>query len=137
MVIKLANTNKEFKIDYQYLFDKYELELQLFYINIFNGDQVIGLSNSRGGVYNDDKLSLLFLDANPFNLQLFGINNSLEISECLVEYIKSNNINIRGILGNKKDTDLFIKAFGNCFNLDIAMDIMKLTSLKLLARRGE
>jgi len=69
-------------------------------------------------------------------LLLFGLNNNIEATRLLVEYVENNNITISGILGNKEDTDLYIKASSKTFKLDMAMDIMGIREFRLLPRKG-
>lgn len=136
MYLKLAKSNQEFRDTYQYLIDKYELELQLFYINIIH-DVELQNYHIRGGVYDEnDNLALLFLNANPHRLLLFGLNNSIESTKVLVEYIENNSIAITGILGNKADTDLYIQVSKKAFKLDLAMDIMAIDEFQVLPRKG-
>jgi len=59
MYLKLIKSNQEFCETYKHLLDEYELELQLFYINVIN-DIELHTHQIRGGVYDDDdKLALL------------------------------------------------------------------------------
>jgi len=69
-------------------------------------------------------------------LLLFGLNNNIAATRLLVEYVENNNITISGILGNKEDTDLYIKASSKTFKLDMAMDIMGIREFRLLSRKG-
>jgi ribosomal protein S18 acetylase RimI-like enzyme len=112
MKLVICNNNKEFNERFKNIKELYELETQLFFVNTINESQQLNENSTRGGVYDDfDNLVLLFLDANPFRMQLFGINNSLKASKVLAEYFIKNRISFKGILGNKTDTKLFIDAF--------------------------
>jgi hypothetical protein len=137
MMVKLVETNKEFKNLYGKILSDYEAEMQLFSQNLIV-DYKIDKVHIRGAVYNQrGDLALLFLNANPFKLLLFGINNSLETSKELADYIKSEEVEIKGILGSENDTALFIQGYGDNFLPGMRMDIMKLNQLNNLKIRGK
>jgi predicted GNAT family acetyltransferase len=133
MEIRLVKTNKEFLETYKEYLEKYPVELQLFLLNLADEAKVLDQTSSRGGVWQDGKLALLFLDANPFNLQLYGVDNSEAATASLVRYLTDNDIKIKGILGNAVDTDLFKKCYLKLnevtFRKHLAMDIMVLERL--------
>jgi predicted GNAT family acetyltransferase len=140
MAILLAKTNKEFLDTYQEFLERYPVELQLFLINLTDELKMTDRTSSRGAVWQDGKPALLFLDANPFNLQLFGLQNSEAVTETLVRYLTENDIPIKGILGNGEDTDLFKKGYLRekmvTFRKHLAMDIMVLERLNEMKPRG-
>ena len=136
-MIRLCKTNIEFKNLYKEIISMNDAEMQLFSLNLINDDYVVDDIRIRGAVYNEkNEVALLFLNANPFKLQLFGVNNSVDCTKELVNYIKDNDIEIKGILGNKEDTDLFINIHGGQFKPVIKMDIMKLTKLNEIYKEG-
>lgn len=101
--IKICNSNKEFNQVYHDILDRYELEMQLFIRNL-NEEKEINENQIRGGIYINNTLSLVFLNAIPFNLQLFILDDDLSSISInyLVNYINDNNITISGCQGKKK-----------------------------------
>ena len=130
--IKICNSNKEFNQVYHDILDRYELEMQLFIRNL-NEEKEINENQIRGGIYINNTLSLVFLNAIPFNLQLFILDDDLSSISInyLVNYINDNNITISGCQGKKEDCEKFINEYNKHnkenFVQKLSMDMMKLT----------
>lgn len=138
MEIKLY-TNKDFKKEYQPLLNQFETELQLWFRNLDDSKELTK-DEIRGGIYIDNKLSLLFLNAYPFNLQLFSLNDDIRAFEYLINYIIKNNININGTQGNLKDSeifkDIYYKLSKQKIHQHYKMDILKLDNLNEINCNG-
>lgn len=139
--LRLFKNNLDFIHEYEYYLLKYEPYLRLFFQNLESNDELQD-NQIRGGVYFNDQLVLIFLNAYPYNLQLFVINEpSLQAIEYLVNYIIKNKIIIRGIQGSKKDCESFIKYYYQETNRIIKpmlnMDILVLDKLTYLQTKGE
>ncbi len=136
-MIKLCQNNLEFKTIFKDYLVQYEAEMQLFFRNLVNDDILLDQNHIRGGVYLDNKLCLIFLNAYPFNILLFGVTNAQDLLETsikeLLSYIKEKNISFRGCQCNKNLSEIFFKEVKKQFNLDMevthSMDIMKLTTV--------
>lgn len=131
--IILSKSNNDFMITYKkYLIEKI-VEMQLFYLNLTTSNLELDNNHIRGGVYKDDKLSIIFLNAMPFNLQIISLDQDLEAFDCLAEYIVNNDIDVRGFQGTLFDcTQIansinFIKNIS--FKINTSMDIMVLDKL--------
>lgn len=133
--IKLSPTNLDFANQYQSLLDAYQEETQIFTTNLQNNttDESLPKVAYRGGVYCDDQLELLFLNANPHNLVLFSEHHHAGAIKVLVQDLIHNQIEIKGILAHKDVCDVFIAEYKNIlpaeFILNTAMDIMRLDHL--------
>lgn len=129
MKIILAKSNDDFKnLFKEYLKD--EVTFQLFWRNL-SSDHKFDNNAIRGGVFIDEKCELIFLNAFPFNLQIYSVNKNPEAFSFLIDYILKQHITIRGVQGNKINCELFIKEYTKQtktnFKLFFAMNSMKLT----------
>lgn len=131
--VVLAKSNNDFMITYQDYLIKNIAKMQLFYLNLTTSDLPIDIDHIRGGIYNDDKLSIIFLNATPFNMQLVSLDQDLEAFDCLAYFILDNNVDVRGFQGTLFDcTQIansinFIKSIS--FKINLGMDIMVLNKL--------
>lgn len=130
--IILEKNNEDYKRKYSTILEKYEVELQLFLINL-KDEIIIDNNNIRGGIYIDNELSLLFINAFPYNLLLYSFNNTKESCEYLARYLIANEIKFKGINGDRLECDSFIKEY-NCLALkefipNLEMNILKLTEI--------
>lgn len=134
MNIKLCTSNQEFiDLFHDYLVE-YEVEMQLFYRNLLNPTEDVNSNNLRGGIYEDDKLLIIFLNAYPFNLQIFSMgDDNYTAFDYLCQYFVENKITIRGCQGNLNDCQQFISTYndwtGKLITYTLSMDILKLTTL--------
>lgn len=143
-MIKLCNNNLEFKTTFKKYLVQYETEMQLFFKNLVDDDIVLDQNQIRGGVYFDNKLCLIFLNAYPFNVLLFEVTKDQKLLEAsikeLLSYIKEKNISFRGCQCNKSLSEIFFKEVKEQFNLDMevvhSMDIMKLTNVLFTKTTG-
>ena len=110
---------------------------QLLLINVLNKDTstlndgfIMGKVTKR-----NNETSLIFVNAIPFNLNIFSPEDTIDISAVkeLANYIGSNNIPINGINSNKAVCNIFIKQYKAITNITLrehlAMDIMELRQL--------
>lgn len=143
-MIKLCQNNLDFKEEFKDYLTKYETEMQLFFRNLNNDNETLNQNQIRGGVYLDNKLCLIFLNAYPFNVLLFEVtkdqNLIVESIRELLSYIKTQNISFRGCQCNKRLSEIFFKEVKARFNLDMEvihpMDIMKLTNVLFTKTTG-
>ena len=143
-MIKLCQNNLDFKEEFKDYLTKYETEMQLFFRNLINDNETLNQNQIRGGVYLDNKLCLIFLNAYPFNILLFEVtkdqNLIAESIRELLSYIKTQNISFRGCQCNKRLSEVFFKEVKAKFNLDMevvhSMDIMKLTNVLFTKTTG-
>ena len=143
-MIKLCQNNLDFKVEFKDYLTKYETEMQLFFRNLINDNETLNQNQIRGGVYLDNKLCLIFLNAYPFNILLFEVtkdqNLIAESIRELLSYIKTQNISFRGCQCNKRLSEIFFKEVKARFNLDMEvihpMDIMKLTNVLFTKTTG-
>ena len=143
-MIKLCQNNLGFKVEFKEYLSKYETEMQLFFRNLINDNETLNQNQIRGGVYLDNKLCLIFLNAYPFNVLLFEVtkdqNLIVESIRELLSYIKTQNISFRGCQCNKRLSEIFFKEVKARFNLDMEvihpMDIMKLTNVLFTKTTG-
>ena len=143
-MIKLCQNNLDFKEEFKDYLTKYETEMQLFFRNLINDNETLNQNQIRGGVYLDNKLCLIFLNAYPFNVLLFEVtkdqNLIVESIRELLSYIKTQNISFRGCQCNKRLSEIFFKEVKAKFNLDMevvhSMDIMKLTNVLFTKTTG-
>lgn len=143
-MIKLCQNNFDFKVEFKDYLTKYETQMQLFFRNLINDNETLNQNQIRGGVYLDNKLCLIFLNAYPFNILLFEVtkdqNLIAESIRELLSYIKTQNISFRGCQCNKRLSEVFFKEVKAKFNLDMevvhSMDIMKLTNVLFTKTTG-
>lgn len=138
--LKLVNSNQEFIEQFNKYLTLYEPHLQLFYRNL-DFDRDITADQIRGALYYGDEIILIFLNAYPFNLQLFVINDEYEEAiDVLINYIIKNNIKIRGVQGSKKDCEKFSLKYyqltKNQIRVFFKMDILVLEKLSELTTSG-
>lgn len=127
--------NSEFLDKYQNIVNQNTVEMNLFVKNL-NPLKIIDNNLIRGGVYKDGELVLLFLNAYPFNFLIFDINFDEQAIAEIAEYIKENNIIIRGVNARNEVCLSFIKALEKPMNLTLSMDIMLLTKLLPVEVKG-
>lgn len=131
-----CKTNKEFINLFKDYLIEHKIELQLLFLNLTNSDMELSSESIRGGVFNDDKPSLIFLNACPYNLQVRSIDNDIASFDLLASYIINNDIDIRGIQGTSKDVKEFINSYNlirnGSFRYAHSMDIMRLDKLNKL-----
>ncbi len=105
--IRICPTANEFKKKYGDLIDAHEAELQLFSLNLTDSSN----GAFMGAVYCNNEPCTLFLNAYPYNLQLFENKRSTDAVTALAEYIVKNGISIAGVQGRKYTAEAFIKAY--------------------------
>lgn len=94
------------------------------------------------GVVRDKKtIHLLFLNAYPYNLQIFTFSKAVKSFTLLVEYIKCNDITIQGVSGPLQDVKNFIHAYilqepSAEFKQYLGMDIMRLEKVIVQKKRN-
>lgn len=128
MEIRLFNSKTEFKKAYQNILIDYEPYLQLFLKNLSGADEV-EQNNIIGGIYYNEKLVLLFLNAYPYNIQLFLIeSNQFDAIKHLAKYVYDNDIMIRGVQGAYEECEVFknhyYKLSGKLMEAMYQMDIL-------------
>lgn len=132
--IRLAKSNKDFIDNYKEFLVNHMVEMQLYYLNLSSSELEIELPNIRGGIYKDGNISIIFLNAYPFNFQVTSLDKDLESFDFLVNYIIENEIAINGVQGNLFDCQQFINSYNLIkqaeFVLNIGMDIMKIEQVK-------
>ena len=131
MNIKLAKTNREFLELYENMIDKYPERTQLFRANLTGDlDEPLSKDKFRGAVYQNGCVVLLFLNANPYNLQLFSTTANVDAVDYIAKVVVEENIDIVGVQGNKFHTSRFIEAYKKLceakFVCRLQMDIMRL-----------
>ena len=128
-----CKTNKEFIELFKDYLSKYKIEMQLYFLNLTNSEIILNSDSVRGGVFKDGKLSLIFLNAAPYNLQVRSFDNDITSFDKLAEFIITNDIDIRGLQGNLNDVKEFINSYNlihnGVFRYAHAMDIMRLDKL--------
>ncbi len=134
MEIIFSHSNLEFKKMFDGVLKTNEIAFQLFSRNL-SSKQEIDAMQIRGGIFDGTKMELMFLNALPFNLQIYSPNGNEKAFSMLVDYLLENNIFIRGVQGSKQDCDLFMKEYtlksNKEFQLFYAMKTMKLTKENL------
>ncbi len=133
MKLILAKSNDEFKELFKdYLKD--EVTFQLFWRNL-SSEQKLENNDVRGGLFIEGKCELIFLNAFPFNLQIYSANKNTQAFSLLVDYLLKHHVTIRGVQGNKVDCELFVNEYtkqtNTRFKLYFAMNSMKLTKENL------
>lgn len=141
MEIILSKTNQEFLNQYGDFLNLYPERTQLLMINVNKELDTPLLKNQfRGAVMNQGEIVLVFLNAIPYNLQLFSTKHSKEAIHMVVEYLIENLIEIRGVQGNRLNTDEFIMKYSNLtylhFRCRLQMDIMRLNHLVEVPLKG-
>lgn len=143
-MIKLSKSNEDFKTTFQEYLNKHELEMQLFFRN-FDSNIPLEKNQIRGGIYHDDKLVTIFLNAYPFNVIIFNLTNDeslIKIAlEELISYIKDNQILIRGCQSDYQTYLIFKSLIQKYFNKEMevkySMDIMRLNKVNFFSSEGE
>ena len=135
MDLKLSTTAEEFLSWYRKILEKYDAETQLFIVNLQNYAINGSLKeNVMGGIYDQGELVMLFLNASPWNLQIFELKESKEACEKLAKFLVDNKIPISGINASFNIGLFFREVYseqsGRLFQLRTAMDIMVLKKLK-------
>lgn len=130
--IILEKSNEDYKRKYSEILEKYEVELQLFLINL-KDEIIIDNNNIRGGIYINNELSLIFINALPYNLLIYSFNNTKESCEYLARYLIANEIIFKGINADRLECDSFIKEYNRIslkeFVPNLDMNILKLTEI--------
>ncbi len=134
MELQICQSNKEFKYLYESYLNQHPQLSQLLSVNIEPAtDEPLNPDHIRGAVLEEEEIKLVFLNAMPYNLQLYSEKLSKEAIIILVDYLAKAKIYINGVQGNKEHSDYFIEAYTkrmNCkFKLRLAMDIMRLDRL--------
>jgi GNAT superfamily N-acetyltransferase len=137
MKIELCHSNKEFRDKYNFLMEKDEIDYQFFLLNSMRDDLEITKEHLRGGVYDEDgTLCVLFLDANPFCLQLHGYEKVSEALKTLAEYYESEKILIKGILTKPLEGSLFLAQSKMHLVPSLGMDILKIQTFYPQSPKG-
>jgi len=141
MKLMISKTNQLFLNQFGHLLNEHPERTQLLFMNAAKDLDTPLLTNQfRGAVVDQDKTVLIFLNAFPFNFQLYSIKHSPEAIQLVVEYLVSNLIVINGVQGNKKDTDVFRALYTNLtflnFKCRLQMDIMRLNHLQEVPLKG-
>lgn len=100
--------NEKFKETFRDVIDRNEAQLQLFLLNLCGNPEAAAV---RGAVYSVEKPLLLFLNALPYNLQLFEIERNTDAVYFLADYITENKIPISGVQGDGKTCEAFIREY--------------------------
>lgn len=141
--IKFSQSNKEFEKEYAKILSDWELQLNLFLRNLDGSDKPLPRNNIRGAVYNDNnEIELLFLNAYPFNLQLFALGgNAVSATADLAKNLVENDIALRGVQGDFEVCSAFVTAYekltGKKMFPRISMDVLRLTKLNAVAVTGK
>lgn len=129
----IAKSNNEFIEYFKKYLIKYKMEMQLYHLNLTNSDMELEKENIRGGVIRDGEVSLIFLNAFPFNLQIKSFDKDINSFDLLAKFIIENDIDIRGIEGTLDDAKQFINSYNlikiGDFRFEHTMDIMRLDKL--------
>lgn len=141
MELKIFQTNQAFLDHCKEFLNRYPERTQLFVINIGNDLSKQLLRNEcRGAVFSQGEPILVFLNPPMHNLQLFSLEYHEEALDLLVEFLIEHMIEIKGVQGNKKNTDHFIKTYTFHthlkFKLRLSMNIMRLDELKQVPLKG-
>ncbi|MDE7108292.1 MAG: GNAT family N-acetyltransferase [Clostridiales bacterium] len=141
--IKLSQSNREFEKEYAKILSDYELQLNLFLRNLDGSDKPLTPQNIRGAMQNEnDGIELLFLNAYPFNLQLFALGDgAIHATADLAKYIIENDIALRGVQGELELCSAFAQEYekltGKKMRPHISMDILRLIKLNTVAVSGK
>lgn len=134
MELIVSKTNQEFlNIAGEYL-NHFPERSQLLMVNtIQNKEALLQRNEFRGVVLEGKQIVCVFLNANPWNLQLYGETFYPKAVDLIIEKVILEHIDFVGVQGNKEYTDYFIKKMDEFvhlkFRLRIAMDIMRLDQL--------
>ncbi|MDE6200547.1 MAG: GNAT family N-acetyltransferase [Clostridiales bacterium] len=141
--IKISKNNQEFEKAYAAILSEYELQLNLFLRNLDGSDGALPPQNIRGAVLNENNnIELLFLNAYPFNLQLFALGDGVtRATTDLAKYCVDNNIAVRGVQGEWELCSAFVNEYekltGKTMRPQLSMDILRLTKLNTIATDGK
>jgi hypothetical protein len=140
MKVVICENNQVFLDRYQSILFEHEFELILLFRNLKPEISLLP-HQIRGGVYENDELQLLFLNALPFNLQLFPIGEiNQESIVTLVHYLDNHIIEIHGVQGSlalcEQFNEVYEKQFHQKLTLRLQMDVMKLKQLKDIPIHG-
>lgn len=134
--IKLCETNQAFLDRYHEIIKKNAIEMNLFVKNL-KPDMILEKYHIRGGVYKDDELVLLFLNAYPFNFLIFNLIFDEPSIQFISNYLLDNNTLIRGINARKEVCETFIKYTNLPMSEVLAMDIMVLNEINEVDVKGK
>lgn len=142
-IINFSQSNREFEKEHAKILSDYELQLNLFLRNLDGSDKPLPPNNIRGAVYNENnEIELLFLNAYPFNLQLFAFGDGgVSATADLAKYIVENDIALRGVQGDFEVCSAFATAYekltGKKMSPRISMDVLRLTKLNAVTVTGK
>lgn len=140
---KFSSSNREFEKTYEKFLSDYELQLNLFLRNLDGSDKALSPQNIRGAVLNEDNtVEMLFLNAYPFNLQLFALgDNAASATAALAKHIVENDVAIRGVQGELELSSAFANEYekltGKKMHVHFSMDILRLTKLNAVDVAGK
>ncbi|MGD9910732.1 MAG: GNAT family N-acetyltransferase [Candidatus Izemoplasmatales bacterium] len=134
MELIVSKTNQDFlNLAGEYL-NHYPERSQLLIVNtIMNKEGLLERKEFRGVVLEGKQIVCVFLNANPWNLQLYGETFHPQAVDLIIQKVIIDKIDFVGVQGNKEYTEYFIKKMDELvhlkFKLRIAMDIMRLDQL--------
>lgn len=134
MELIVSKTNQEFLKTAESYLNQYPERSQLLIVNtLTNPDGLLERNQFRGVVLEDEKIICVFLNANPWNLQLYGETFRPEAVDLIIQALILEHIDFVGVQGNKEYTDYFIKKMKELVHLKfrcrISMDIMRLDQI--------
>lgn len=131
MKLVLYQTAQEFLDDYEAILLEEEAKHQLLIGNLYHFKEQAALSkdNIFGVVVDKKKIHLFFVNAFPYNIQVYSPTKSKNAFNLLAKHILSDHILYTGVNGSFEDTNLFITAMEQenpkiSFFQHLAMDIM-------------
>jgi len=142
MELIIAKTNQEFlSIAKDYL-NHYPERSQLVMANTLGQTNVpLERNQFRGVILENNQIQCVFLNANPWNLQLYGETFVKEAVDMIIHSLIDDHIDFVGVQGNKDYTDYFIEKMDELVHLKfrqrLAMDIMRLDELTNVTLRGK
>lgn len=134
MEIIVAKNNKQFlEIAEEYL-NHFPERTQLLMANVTNEGIPLEKKYFRGVIQEKGQILLVFLNATPWNLQLYSEGFSPGAIDLLIHELIHQSIEFVGVQGNKEHTDYFIEKINQLvhytFTNRLSMDIMRLDELK-------
>ena len=136
MKIKIYDTAQDFLNENEKLLLEKEAVTQLILHNAFmNREKKRDSEVLFGRVEGDnEKVKLIFVNAQPFNLLIHSLeDDALNGVEFLADYLRKNDVTLRGVNANKLICDRFIEYYSQktrcTFEEHLAMDIMEIREL--------
>lgn len=142
MKIEIYTNARLFFEEFEELLLSEEARHQLLLANLlhYKDTSTISKDNIFGVVRDKKTIHLLFLNAYPYNLQVFTFSKVLKSFALLVDYLIANEITIQGVSGPLQDVENFIQAYNKkapllVFKQYLGMDIMRLEKVIVQRKR--